>query len=147
MNTENKLTFEFLSPYLPYQVKFYNEKSGKINTLEGLAMDNDGINLYFHGVLKSFTLNNWPLKPILRPMSDFKNFRNKNGSGIYEITFNVANLDIDEDADINVEEIGSNYLSLISCYRTLQQLLKYHFDVFGLIKSGLAIDINTIEQK
>lgn len=30
-------------------------------------------------------------------------------------------------------------------YTTFQKLISWHFDVFGLIKSGLAIDINTLK--
>lgn len=54
-------------------------------------------------------------KPILRPLSDI------------------------EDDEINTPE----YLQSC-CYSYVQYLLEQHYDVFGLIDNGLAIDVNTI---
>jgi len=55
------------------------------------------------------------IKPILRPLSDI------------------------QDDDINTPE----YLQEC-CYSYVQHLLEQHYDVFGLIPQGLAIDINTL---
>lgn len=32
-------------------------------------------------------------------------------------------------------------------YHVMEQLFKHHFDIFGLIEKGLAIDINTLNEK
>lgn len=58
-------------------------------------------------------------KPILRPLCE---------------------LDVDD--EVNTPE----YLQGC-CYSYVQKLLSEHFDVFGLIEKGLAIDINTLNKE
>ena len=80
-------------------------------------------------------------KPILRPLSDltkdkfFKELFILIGGGYKDYkTFKNAQL--------------NNYLCndpLQYSYRVIELLFEYHFDVFGLIEKGLAIDINKIE--
>ena len=44
------------------------------------------------------------------------------------------------------DEIGSDYgnQSIPFDYQEMCKLLEWHFDIFGLIEKGLAIDINTL---
>jgi hypothetical protein len=54
--------------------------------------------------------------------------------------------------EISVKDLGSpcitfglkNPVNNILTYENWQLLFKWHFDVFGLIEKGLAIDINTL---
>ena len=87
---------------------------------------------------------NWDLevfsneaKPILRPLSDLKK---KDSSGIsFSVLIGEQDymiLTVGDPFEFN--DIGSISLN---CYRFL---LSLHFDVFGLIEKGLAIDINKV---
>lgn len=55
-------------------------------------------------------------KPILRPLSD-----------------------LNQDGEINTPESLQG-----CCYSYVQNLISQHYDVFGLIPQGLAIDVNTL---
>lgn len=136
MNNEKKapvLTLEMLAPYLPYALK--------INVYDKLG------NLIF----KEAELNYSSLdrighiKPILIPLSALT------------VEFFKENIDDDiVDFLINCEP-ENNHFSVEVCdkvigwtaisYEEYQLFFKNHFDVFGLIEKGLAIDINSIEGK
>lgn len=125
MVSKDKLELKHLAPYLPYGLNvklefmedsnipwYYEDK--EIFILEGMMLDwwnSDG--------KRDIT----KITPILRPLSDFN----------------------DSEADKEIFETGNYYTSvkLNSCmdlpYWETQILLKYHFDVFGLIDKGLAL--------
>jgi hypothetical protein len=44
------------------------------------------------------------------------------------------------------DEQEGNPIYLSGGYDEIQKLLEWHFDIFGLIEAGLAIDINTLEK-
>ena len=46
--------------------------------------------------------------------------------------------------DIETEDY-SQTIDLFDGFLIIQQLFKWHFDVFGLIEAGLAVDINSIK--
>jgi hypothetical protein len=117
-----KLELKHLAPYLPYDVniKIINtNRNYKVNTIKKLS--NQLFSDYF---LKSATI----FKPILRPLSDLINSNVKDEHG---------------------EPIDYEYKSLsliqLNAYYKIELLFKNHFDVFGLIEKGLAIDVNTLE--
>lgn len=80
-------------------------------------------------------------KPILRPLSDL-----------------TKEIEINGKKFVPIEKLGYNHIipprtSMVSDlqkrpklfpYWLLEQLFEWHFDVFGLIKKGLAIDTNTL---
>lgn len=74
------------------------------------------------------------IKPILRPLSDLTK----------EIGFNGE--------DVKLYDLMTDYTKVYwndidpmdMPYNDVQILLKYHFDIFGLIEQNLAIDINTL---
>ena len=68
-------------------------------------------------------------KPILRPLSDLTERASKVMSGLSLNTF--------------IKKINNQDLS----YITFNELISLHFDVFGLIEEGLAIDINTLSNE
>jgi hypothetical protein len=118
-----KLTKQQASPYLPYGVMIQNS-IGKI--IELTVMD------FSYHFEKGF-------KPILRPLSDLK-----------------ENLELKENLykshKINMYwhkwealENKNNYKELEYLPKCIfDMLVENHFDVFGLIDAGLAIDINTL---
>lgn len=135
-----KLELKHLAPYLPYGLKImYTQRNEKHD-------------LYFHNITAICTEQNH-LKPILRPLSDLTNEIEIEGKifvpkceldcicrdlEFYSFNFKyftVGNQD---------KNYGQEY-DLIDIYNVMQKLFEWHFDVFGLIENGLAIDINTLE--
>jgi hypothetical protein len=115
-----KLQLKHLAPYLPYGLK--NKRAfHKPRVIDGIV----GNKIYFGDTVLFIN----QIKPILRPLSDLTKQDN--------LVFNV--------------EIYSGLINNIQNQETTQWgvweyelLLKNHFDVFGLIEKGLAIDINTL---
>lgn len=85
------------------------------------------------------------IKPILRPISSMVG---ENGF----IMFELLGLDFTtQDNDVFVSEEGRVYFEdelnfnvQHLKYETIEKLFENHFDVFGLIEKGLAININTL---
>lgn len=144
-----KLELKDLAPYLPFELKgviiqdniedFYFEdyfeeekfKIGAVWTLCGYAEGDLNITIgegVFDGFLwrSGMTYVNFhhTLKPILRPLSDLKNY-----PGNTLLDFDVLKY--------------TNDIKLIR-YGDVLWLLEQHFDIFGLIDKNLAIDINTL---
>jgi len=122
-----KLELKHLAPYLPYDLEVLktNEENKKIK-MRSLKKINNAIyinEIYVH--TKKF-------KPILRPLSDLKSC-----CDIYEMIQEYASGDL---RWVIVGDLGE------ITYSTMQLLLQHHFDVFGLISKGLAIDINTLNK-
>lgn len=125
-----KLELKHLAPYLPYKVgiEIFNYKRDYVgvrySTINGFYMIKDEVHVNYVGgsTGKSFT----EFKPILRPLSD-----------IDDDLFEEIGFADEEDFKESVENGDILYNNQI-------KLISMHFDVFGLIDAGLAIDINTI---
>ena len=120
-----KLELKHLAPYIPYGVRLkYNGRIVEIDTIGSDYILTD----------ESFQANvNFKyIKPILRPLSDLTN-------GKYykclEVLYNEEKIK----RMLNEHWCNWEYKVLILCFEE-------HVDVFGLIKKGLAIDINTLEK-
>jgi hypothetical protein len=141
-----KLQLKHLAPYLPYGLRIFNK-------------DNKGSYILSTGSIDRVIELPEIFKPILRPLSDLVNsvhhlklkswfkyhaendvlitcYDNGNEVGI-TATYKMMG---DVFTDIIVNAGGINDTD----YWLVQNLLKNHYDVFGLIEKGLAIDINTI---
>ena len=83
------------------------------------------------------------IKPILHPLSDLRN-------GDYLDLLFYGNMKCDNDREfLNAleDDIASADAKMeVAPYHLVQKLLEWHFDVFGLIKEGLAIDVNNLKQ-
>lgn len=115
-----ELDFKFICPYLPYRVRFMGKRKGWVSfdgPMNLCTVDFDG---RFEEI-----------KPLLLPLSKFNN--SEADEEIYEkynLYISTSNL----------------FFSLDDCsYGIMEILLKHHYDVFDLIKKGLAIDLTTIE--
>ena len=117
-----KLELKHLAPYLPYGLSIKNS-IGKV--IELTVMD------FCYHLDKGF-------KPILRPLSDLKegDFGEYLIEEFYTLDFEKQILRILED---------NRWVNQCD-YLLIQLLIENHYDVFGLIDKGLAIDINTIKQ-
>lgn len=121
-----KLELKHLAPYLPYKLKgklenedYYPTTIGELYRLETSA-DSDNIP---YCIVDGYEGEIIDFKPILRPLSDLEEF----SPAIYN--YLVKNC---KNYVVRLQQIDYNVL------------IENHFDVFGLIEKGLAIDINSL---
>ena len=137
-----KIEIKHLSPYLPYGLCVWHENIDRIRfTMHPVGGSGFiGIN----EVISSTEL----YKPILRPLSDLtKNlFQFEYGQPTTLEDWINGNCDLGQLRwvlqDKAKEQRQERIMDLP--YFVAEYLFKYHFDVFGLIQKGLAIDINTL---
>jgi hypothetical protein len=133
-----KLEIKHLAPYLPYGLKC--QWGADEASITGLIR-NAVVLIGEHWEESQKTdLSN--IKPLLCPLSDLTKEDKDGLIKIYDIImWCEGNCDAYEDwADIFCE-IPSEELIIQAPYEVVQELLKQHFDVFGLIEQGLAIPI------
>jgi len=88
-------------------------------------------------------------KLILRPLSDYKEkIKTVDGCDISIVDYCIDFAECDAEIDFINALLGDscsvNEKMAYAPYSIIQHFCRFHFDVFGLIESGLAIDINTI---
>ena len=134
-----KLELKHLAPYLPFKLNCLNQN---LPDTEMVVEELIGISnhITWSGVFNAkYGSNHVPIcgiKPILRPLSDLTKNIDDNNNNLTYAAFLKLWVKSDVDYVINIP---------LSCYyNTVEQLFKWHFDVFGLIEKGLAIDINTL---
>ena len=126
-----KLELKHLAPYLPYGLNWYAEDNDskeyeelptvKINLSdEIIEIGSIEVDIPDLPILDELTV-----LPILRPMSDLVKNEFEEDLGKW----------IGEYQELHVDDID---------YGIVKNYFKHHFDVFGLIEKGLAIDMNTI---
>ena len=113
-----RLELKHLAPYLPYDIgcviPLGYHRTLDVNILQIMIKEN-----FFKCYLK------------LRPLSDLTKEIEHNGESFVPIDYLEDMIDF----SCGYERIE---------YWKVQQLIEWHFDVFGLISAGLAIDINTL---
>lgn len=131
-----KLELKHLAGYLPYRLELWHNQWKEI-----LIMDCAGSNC---DTLSIEDVSEYA-KPILRPLSELTKEIEVNGEKFVPIErFNKIRkwegspLAMTEHIVHNVKE--HNLPTWIT-----QKLLEWHFDIYGLIEKGLAIDINTLK--
>jgi hypothetical protein len=125
-----KLELRHLAPYLPYGLKAIDTQTKEIRRVTLLHFTYDLKTVgHNHLIYEGLILRKH--KPILRPLSDLSN-EDLEGEPIYFPSIKM------------VELIESNRDILGCDYSEVDYLIRNHFDVFGLIEKGLAININTI---
>lgn len=142
-NNTMKLELKHIAPYLPYGLKclVLNPAEGEEYILEMASCFNHGDELqvaltYSSGNDYGFCSDEF--KPILRPMTDLTNEIEVNGEKFMPIEKMSPAPNF-----FNVEFLQKTPLAC--SYEVVQKLLEWHFDVFGLIAEGLAVDMNEIK--
>ena len=138
-----KLELKHLAPYLPYELPL------KITVIDHFWLD-DSVNRLDVGntiTLSPKWLHLWEdskayvsgtkfdFKPILRPLSDLTKEIEHNGEKFIPINELLGEKRIST-PEMLIKSIKKGYLT----WRKVQLLLEWHFDVFGLIEAGLAIE-------
>ena len=128
-----KVELKHLAPYLPYNIDIAcPEGVGKMLSLNkeigDLTIKNDnGIDVSAD-FGENFEWSFGSVRPILRPLTD-----------IYNEEYKKLLISCETEHDV----FNFIHQPLKQSYEDVQVLLQNHFDVFGLIEKGLAIDINT----
>jgi hypothetical protein len=121
-----KLELKHLAPYLPYGLMCLAQGEDKAQfELQGIS-DVYYADLHEIGRTVCEQYDFEDTFPILRPLSDLTEYSYTIGS--------YSNLEDFKTCVYNREVYALEW----------EDLLKHHFDVFGLIEKGLAIDINTL---
>lgn len=138
------LQLKHLSPYLPYSLILQNRAfPHQLIILEGLDFEKNYIistSKDIYGEKRKNTYcNEGAIKPILRPLSDLTKIItiNKN-SFIPSEEYSFISEYLTELSNLN-----HTYVKHIQ-YKCFEILVELHFDVFGLIEKGLAININSL---
>jgi hypothetical protein len=166
-----KLELKHIAPYLPYDLKGMRSDGGKElyylayvslksthpliwNTVsfgDPTAMDMKPILRPLSYLTKEIEVNGEKFVPIIElaklfhisrsAITHFSGIRNDGFYGV-QVNCHIEN----DDGRFMYYQIRNEEFILSNTYEEVQKLLEWHFDVFGLIEQGLAIDINTLEK-
>lgn len=139
-------------PYLPYDLKWQTENiHGEKKVEEMQCACKELITLDYSGDYWLDGENDFHAKPILRPMSDFRKEITINGKCFVAAgsmqkyrTFEYQNCSFWYFKDASVVSGEAKWSGAERQLELFEKLFEWHFDLFGLIEKGLAIDINTI---
>lgn len=127
-----KLELKHLAGYLPYELECTTIHSRYKDNYKLIGLDFSGC------TFKDFELFYFRIKPILRPLSDLTKEIEVNGE---KFVPNIKLQWLFEDYFDYSKFILEGRLSFIK----MEKLLEWHFDIYGLIEKGLAIDINILK--
>jgi hypothetical protein len=152
------MKLQYLAAYLPYNLMC--KVDGYINPLPMISAYDEDQNEYGCGAAlqeksgNDFGFSPDEFKPILRPLSDlFKEIEIKGDKFIPVELLDSESYPVDYfDVEMNFYEYLENWVDSkekshhiqFIPFGFIQQLLEWHFDVFGLIEKGLAVDINSL---
>lgn len=134
-----KLELKHLAPYLPYGLKVIKvNRDNEIIILNQLKhFPATGNNAFY---INDVYVHQGNYKPILRPLSDLtKEIEHDGEKFVPREWFESSNCPDEHEqflACLSDPSIPNHYMS----YRITQKFFEWHFDVFGLIPAGLAIE-------
>ena len=112
-------------------------KSGRIIELHGTWLNGNGNLIFVSSDGEYFLQKHWDFKPILSPLSDYKDVNSK---AMSELNCDVMDM-------IRISELANQRIGLSSVqYGVIEIMCDNHIDFNRLIESGLAIDINTLNK-
>ena len=145
----NRLELKHIATYFPYKVRVIGvKKKYNIDTIidKVKIVWNSGVTAdYFYmedyiGIL--FT--EIDIKLVLRPLSDISNIIEHNCEKFrpFDVLAKRAEEYVSE-KDIQKKAISE----LLGNYSQVEKLIEWHFDIYGLIEKGLAIDFNKLNKE
>jgi hypothetical protein len=144
-----KLELKHILPYLDSGLKAVdNQGEPDDNIINITGFSNTNGEIEFFDQYGNFDIKLSDIKPILRPLSDLTKEIEINGEKFVPIEkVQDWNTSIDFAKEFEALLEDERWLSTTS-YLLVELLFEWHFDVFGLIEKGLAIDFNeTFTQK
>jgi hypothetical protein len=141
-----KLELKHLAPYLPFKLEIQvagenidDDPEGlpRIFTMVGIV-DGEVIRSK-KGYIRNVEEEIEDVFPILRPLSDLNKEIKVNGNLFTPNHHPLFKIFISADMDWFIDNCP-----FFVDYGQVQKLLEWHFDIFGLIELGLAIDKNTL---
>lgn len=172
---KEQLTMWRLSPYLPYKLSMGYYETWSPNFIEiepkltlfigeliELSQETNNAEVWVNDGRRNFRVTSRlnSFKPILRPLSDLTKEIEHEGEkfdveemlndmwGGCETFYSFKGVELSEDTYTTPDaKHQKKVYPNTRCYPyyIFETLLKWHFDVFGLIEKGLAIDINTLK--
>jgi len=142
---KKQLTLEHLACYLPYGLKIYNimDKSIVEMSVESEIYKYER-KTELNGIASIMVvLNSNTLKPILRHLSDLHNSEWSTLVKVWDLKYDKQN---GWGTDLTIEGGESTFWGLYGNFSLFKELFRNHFDLFGLIDDGLAIDINDLNK-
>lgn len=145
-----KLTIKELAPYLPYGLKFISEMDDRDGITGQLPIWRmNGISFLFgdycantQETSDAYAIEK--IKPFLRPLSDLTKPIEHNGETFVPFEELCRFSDYSEwlwSIEDDKYEMSTPHRWP---YELVEKLIEWHFDIHGLIKAGLAIDLNTV---
>jgi len=151
-----KLELKHLAPYLPYLLTIRVYRANESLFVEDLVLNGEILDYLFENShQRNNSMNIY--KPILRPLSDITKEIEVNGerfipaAKLKSMVYEFDNIKI---SFVIVDGIGGRYIAWQANndrtnrpvpYQFYEKLYEWHFDIFGLIDAGLAVDINTVK--
>lgn len=139
-----KLELKHLAPYLPYRLKILDEKSEPSDNIFTL----ESVNIYesVSDTEGNIDISFMEIKPILKPISDLSTlvkdeFEKYDGIRSGKADEEIINLFCEENG---VDELIENIELKSLPYECVEYMFRNHYDFFGLIDDGLAININEL---
>jgi hypothetical protein len=142
-----ELEIKHLVPYLPYGLKFlYNGNIYKMRWINRFGdIDYDSQNDFIDPFPPNIFSKELDLvKLMFRPLSDFQEEQIEEIKAIFDKNWCIAYDDFFDALFQHDWDIHS--MILMGPYEILQWFFKNHYDVFGLIEKGLAININNFKK-
>jgi hypothetical protein len=128
-----ELELKHLAPYLPYGLKIRNGNNNYTLVANANLYETDGF-------VSIGSIREGIDKPILRPLPDLiKVIQHNKEEFIPSIEYHYIKDELEE-----LSSLDCSYIRYAR-YNVVSILFELHFDVFGLIEKGLAIDINSLK--
>lgn len=143
-STKPVLNAVFITSYLPYNVKVYEQRYDLQYDLVGFC-DDSIFAKDKKGEIFSFVPQTGIDKLILYPLTSLKDNIIVNGiemNPLISLKSQGYNMNFDEDYTFE-DFVKENILN--NSYGFIELLLRWHFDVFGLIEKGLAISKHDVQ--
>jgi hypothetical protein len=141
-----KLELKHLAAYLPYNLQLLFEKSGRIITMMSCYVNDGSLHIVDYNEGNDYDLRVWNFKPLLHPLSDLTKEIEVNGEkfiSIEELLHEINSLVVGGEKYSKEEMLSMCNNSYYSEAWITDRLTEWHFDIFGLIDTGLAVDINS----
>ncbi|QEL01100.1 hypothetical protein FKG96_09870 [Olivibacter sp. LS-1] len=137
----DKLELKHIAPYLPYGLKVQYIHTGEVGIIRNLVDIDDYYTIKI-GIDYKDSEHIWMFKPILRPLSSLKNDIVIDGLKFNPFLrlYNLFLIEVSENLEVEV-----NMNNIMEGYCVVTQLISWHFDVFGLIDRGLAVESTKLE--